>query len=57
MPLRRLAETNESLQPSRRDTQTTSFSIDGTARFVCSTFDEVQSAEGFPGEKTRRRHS
>lgn len=52
MPLNRLTETGDVLPfmtPQRRDTQTTSFSIDGTARFTCSTWEEVQSARGSRG--------
>ena len=47
MPLKRLTETGDLLpemSPKRRDTQTTSFSIDGVARFTGNTWEEVQSA-------------
>ena len=52
MTLKRLTETNDILsemQPPRRDTQTTTFSIDGTARFVCNTWEEIQAAKGSQG--------
>lgn len=52
MPLKRLSETNEFLaemEPPRRDTQTTTFSIDGIARFACNTWQEIQAAKGSRG--------
>lgn len=42
MPLNRLSETSESLPLP--DIQRTTFSLDGIARFVCNTWDEVQAA-------------
>src|SRR5215213_9157706 len=52
MSLKRLAETNDvlsNMNPKRRDIQATSFSIDGTARFCCNTWDEIQAAKGRRG--------
>lgn len=46
MALQRLTATSDSLEPSRFDTQTTSFSIDAIARFACNTWEEVQGAKG-----------
>ena len=45
MTLNRLAETGETYTPARRDTQTTTFSIDAISRFVCNTWDEVMAAD------------
>lgn len=44
MPLNRLVDSGASLPPP--DTQRTSFSIDGLARFVCNTWDEALAAQG-----------
>lgn len=44
MALKRLIETNDI-----HDIQATTFSIDGTARFVCNTWEEIQTAKGSRG--------
>src|SRR3954470_4428176 len=52
MSLKRLAETGDALPdmvPKRRDAQTTTFSIDGIARFTCSTWEEIKTAAGTRG--------
>jgi hypothetical protein len=37
------------MQPPRRDIQTTTFSIDGIARFFCNTWEEIRDAKGSRG--------
>lgn len=43
MPLNRLSDTGEPLPLP--DIQRTTFSLDGIARFVCNTWDEIQAAQ------------
>ena len=45
MPLNQLTDTGNSFPEGTPDIQRTTFSLDGIARFVCNTWDEVKAAQ------------
>ena len=47
MPLNRLADTGQSIQPPP-DVQRTTMSLDALGRFVCNTWDEAVNNTGAP---------
>lgn len=49
MGLKQLVETDDVFGSGKRDVQTTTFSVDGVARFACNTWEELHEVRGTRG--------